>query len=571
MDFAELHRRILEAQKGEPALTEVQSRDTMEETAKEVPYYERRAEEERTARQESKSTFVGESDKSIFGLFESGETAFRYRRSLRGEPSQSAQTLQGELKVLGIPSILTDGTIEWNRDGVTRTTSILEATTIAKKLVAINESLSMDPKNTAGHEAYHFWGGTEARAAFEDILGDQLVYTSEAFQEYQDVIAKNYFGEEADLSDMDQVKRFSEELFAYLAGDLHSGTHEAQLRAMFQDYDAVKAAWDTLTEYGRTHPAEAPLSDSRAAPALTETQGRDTMGETVKEAPYYERRAEEERTARPETVGDFIERSRQEALSTRKIGDTLYGFRLSLRGELSQPAQTLQGELTALGIPCILTDGAIEWNRDSVTRTTKVSEAATIAKSLVAISDKFSMNPKNAAGHEAYHFWGGTEVRTVFEDVLWDQIIYTSEAFQDYQNTVATKYFGEDIDLSDSVKQERFTEELAAYIAGDLHSGTNEAQLRAMFRDYDAVKAAWDALTEYGRTHPAEAPPIGEDGLGAADAGGVNTPFDQMQAKPRQPRRGSACHPGTGPRSRRGPRGEPRHWAEHPQAGLHHP
>ena len=120
----------------------------------------------------------------------------------------------------------------------------------------------------------------------------------------------------------------------------------------------------------------------------TEVRGRDTMEQTRKEAPYYARREEEKRTARPETAGDFIQEDRQEAFSTRQIGDSLHGFRRPVQRLHSTPAGSFQEELTALGIPGILTGGAVERNQDGITTTRSISEAATIEKKLIAISDQ---------------------------------------------------------------------------------------------------------------------------------------------------------------------------------------
>ena len=46
---------------------------------------------------------------------------------------------------------------------------------------------------------------------------------------------------------------------------------------------------------------------------------------------------------------------------------------------------------------------------------------------------------------------------------------------------------------------ERFTEELFAYLSGEIHEGANDDLLRPMFRDFDAVKAAWERLVEENR------------------------------------------------------------------------
>ena len=42
-------------------------------------------------------------------------------------------------------------------------------------------------------------------------------------------------------------------------------------------------------------------------------------------------------------------------------------------------------------------------------------------------------------------------------------------------------------------------EEIFAYLSGMIHAGDQDAFLRPMFRDYDAVKAAWYELIRKNR------------------------------------------------------------------------
>lgn len=87
-----------------------------------------------------------------------------------------AESIQKELTTLGVPSFLTDGTVEWNRDGLTRTHSIEEATAYIGEGVFINGSTTLPPRNVAGHEAYHYWKRTKARKAFDEVLHDNLMF-----------------------------------------------------------------------------------------------------------------------------------------------------------------------------------------------------------------------------------------------------------------------------------------------------------------------------------------------------------------------------------------------------------
>lgn len=225
----------------------------MEETA-----YERREQERKEAYPESREDFLRRGFQPLEGGFESGEAAFRFRRPRN--ISRSAFSARQALIELGVPSVIVDGHVEKNLNGYTITHTQFEGGTMGKRLVAVNNNMSVSPLETAAHEAFHFWAGTESRFFFEDIIRDQILYTSEAFKNYEKVIADGYFGAEIDLFDTNSRNVFMEELFAHIAGHIHSCEYETMLRPMFRDYDAVKAAWNQLAEYGRSHPAEMPPS-----------------------------------------------------------------------------------------------------------------------------------------------------------------------------------------------------------------------------------------------------------------------------------------------------------------------
>lgn len=230
-----------------------------------------------------------------------------------------------------------------------------------------------------------------------------------------------------------------------------------------------------------------------------------------------------ENRGRAESSGRFVERSRKALRGVRESGDVRFGFRRPVESGISGPARAFWEELTALGIPCELTDGEVEWNRDDLTRSRRIEEAAAFAGKMVFINGETTIAPRSAAGHEAYHFWKDSRARLAFSSVLQDNLLFSSEAFLDYQNTIAQKYFGGEVDLSSRKNLDKFMEELFAYLSGDLHEGTNEARLREMFRDYDAVKAAWEAFVSSAGSDT--------DGLGAADAGSLNSDYDWLQAQ----------------------------------------
>ena len=123
-----------------------------------------------------------------------------------------------------------------------------------------------------------------------------------------------------------------------------------------------------------------------------------------------------------------------------------------------------------------------------------VSQATTIASSQICISKDATISPRNAAGHEAFHFWKSGQDRDAYIEAVRSNLLFTSETFLEYQSTIAQAYLGGELDLSNDRQSEKLHEELFAYLSGDIHEGTNDDFLRPMFRRYDAVKAAWREL-----------------------------------------------------------------------------
>ena len=123
-----------------------------------------------------------------------------------------------------------------------------QAVTVDRSHIFISKDTTLSPRNIAGHEAFHLWKSGTGRDSYIEILEDNLLFSSEAFREYQTPIAEAYLGGEADLANDAQMDKMREEIFAYISGDIHEGTNEDALRPMFRDFDAVRAAWENLVE-----------------------------------------------------------------------------------------------------------------------------------------------------------------------------------------------------------------------------------------------------------------------------------------------------------------------------------
>ena len=198
--------------------------------------------------------------------------------------------------------------------------------------------------------------------------------------------------------------------------------------------------------------------------------------------------------ARKEDRGAFLRRATGEGLRIFEGDSIAYGYRTVPWGSAGENARQVQKELTALGIDAEITDGYVHWNLDGITCKRAISQAVTIERRRILIGNRVSLPSKNAAGHEAFHLWGSTQAREAYANEVADNLNFSSKEFLEYQAVIAEAYLGGEADLSNSTQLQKLREELFAYISGDIHEGVNDDLLRPMFRDYDAVKAAWVKL-----------------------------------------------------------------------------
>lgn len=198
------------------------------------------------ARKEERAAFLQRAAGAGYAVYEGKTAAYGYR-NVRGRSAQrNARQVQEEVKKLGIDAEIIDGPLLWNRDGITGTREVQQAVTVDRARIFINNAATISPRNIAGHEAFHLWRSGTGRDAYIETVEDSLLFSSEAFREYQSAIAEAYLGGEADLNNDAQMEKLREELFAYISGDIHEGVYDTELRPMFRDFDAVKAAWNEL-------------------------------------------------------------------------------------------------------------------------------------------------------------------------------------------------------------------------------------------------------------------------------------------------------------------------------------
>lgn len=210
-------------------------------------------------REEARGAFLRRAAGAGYAVYEGETAAYGFRRAGQphdagnyGEITQEAQDTQRELTALGVSADIVDGPILRNRNGVTEERAVTQAVTVDRSHIFISKDTTLSPRNIAGHEAFHLWKSGTGRDSYIEILEDNLLFSSEAFREYQTPIAEAYLGGEADLANDAQMDKMREEIFAYISGDIHEGTNEDTLRPMFRDFDAVRAAWEQLVEENRS-------------------------------------------------------------------------------------------------------------------------------------------------------------------------------------------------------------------------------------------------------------------------------------------------------------------------------
>ena len=195
-----------------------------------------------------------------------------------------------------------------------------------------------------------------------------------------------------------------------------------------------------------------------------------------------------------EDRASFLRRVRSSARRSHQVGNITYAFHKLRVLDASNAATEARKELQRLGIKCILHNG-LEYNQDGYTYQDQ-GNASTLADGSVAVFGKSFGDGIEFAGHEAFHVWKKSADREAYVETLNKNINITSSVYGIEQaDTVLREYFGGNVAaLASDEAKAQFLEELYALVSGKIHSGMNEAGLKTMFKDYAAVKAAWDDL-----------------------------------------------------------------------------
>ena len=207
---------------------------------------------------------------------------------------------------------------------------------------------------------------------------------------------------------------------------------------------------------------------------------------------YNEENDNEERDHNEQTEDrrSFYRRSIREARTVKESGDAAYAYRTVDWIHSSGSAETAGRELERLGIECFFHDG-LEVNENGLTRKDH-GVAAEIGGEVVGINSKAVADGVETAGHEAFHIWTIRNENEAYLQTLKNQIQYGNLETVKLGLEVSEAYFAD----ANNIDPEYFAEEMMAKISGMIHSGKEEARLRKILKDYDAVKRAWEELVQ---------------------------------------------------------------------------
>ena len=195
-----------------------------------------------------------------------------------------------------------------------------------------------------------------------------------------------------------------------------------------------------------------------------------------------------------EDHASFIRRMHEGSRRVKQIGKTVFAYEPARAIDTSGAVSDAARELRRLGIKYFYHNG-LEYNHNGVTYVDN-GAICTIEQQVVGIYAKAFGDGMEFAGHEAFHVWKKSAGWEAYVETLRRNISITSSVYGlEQADTVLREYFGGDVEaLSRDESKAQFLEELYALVSGKIHSGTNESGLQTMFKDYAAVKAAWNDL-----------------------------------------------------------------------------
>lgn len=214
--------------------------------------------------------------------------------------------------------------------------------------------------------------------------------------------------------------------------------------------------------------------------------------DTINKINNFSKEGELHGEGKAESRRDFLARMHDGTQRVGEVGEIAYSYVPVSFVDASKQAQEAEVELRALGIECFFHDG-LEYNLDEESHS-DCGEAATIGQKIVAIYKDATTSGKEIAGHEFIHVKMGTPGRMAFEQVFRENINMLSVYAIKQGDVVLKNYLGGEL-----TDKSTFFEEFLGRICGQIHSGEDDADLRTMFRDFDAVKTAWEDFVKEWR------------------------------------------------------------------------
>ena len=199
--------------------------------------------------------FTNAGERSTIKTKQVKDVTYTYQAVPEGRRSENAGTIVRELELLGLSGEVIEQGLQMQRNGETKT-SPGSATALKDGHVVIENNIDLNPKNVAAHEAFHAWQNldlSEANAYFDAVTDGNIDFFSESFQDFLANFKKTYFTPDTTDFEVLESERLKKEITAFVSGALYEQTpiKVEYYSSMFNDWEAVKTAWQKMIEAGK--------------------------------------------------------------------------------------------------------------------------------------------------------------------------------------------------------------------------------------------------------------------------------------------------------------------------------
>lgn len=473
----------------------------------------------------------------------------RFTEVTDSERSEKAAATQTELEALGIPAFVHAGDLEV----LTSTGQVVsggDAAVVNHSQVGINNNIDLPPRETAGHEAFHFWSNTSECTQYQDIIRAGVKWTSSEFVTLYDHINENYFDGKLNLSHEDELEHFFEEFYAYISGYIHNGEDLSGLLSNFQE---VKAAWEALVEQesgqkegkAKENTKFSLKEDGQVGGEGIERTGRvDEKGQgwNINQAGGDSVRY----TLSEVYEGEAIHGGSEQLIQSASFGEEpIYRWvsKGSIVPKVGTVAQTEQHLATEYGIPSFVVSDIV-WNE---TRGEKAAPAFSAGGQIFLRETLPEQYRGTFVSHEMTHVMKQLEYQPYMEFIRStpDRLDMKSRAAQRLLDGVGEHRGIDPVNMSE-IQRDTLYDELNATIYGAIASGDSKGldYIRPAFYDFDAYTAELTAIhkqfkesrTERGKgkngpKFSIKTPDGRELSVDGAEYAGAYTQAEQAEAK----------------------------------------